>query len=498
MVKQIRPAAVAGSFYPDQPTALAKTIAEMLAKTQRPEINGRVMGLICPHAGYIYSGPVASYAYKIIQGLEFRSVIVIAPCHVEAFPGSAVYPGDAYSTPLGDIDIDRELSEKIAAADKRGSVRLSDMGHRLVRRGGEHSLEVQLPFLKTMLGEFKLVAIVMGTQDKASCEALAEAIFSAARNRSDILIVASSDLSHFHPAGEALRLDSRIVNLIDNYDYRNLLEELEAEKVEACGGGPIITAMLACRKLGADSAKVVKYAHSGEITGDNSGVVGYLAAVLFKKSGGKTYEIEDVDERAANETALGSTQSHPAAAVDFGLTAGDKKALLNLARESIRYALQGEKFVPNSADFAGVLSEKRGAFVTLKIDGHLRGCIGNIIGYRPLYETIADMAVQAAFHDPRFKPLSEQEFAKIKLEISVLTPMINVTDPAEIMVGRDGLFITKGYSSGLLLPQVAVEYGWDRETFLNQTCIKAGLPPGTWKQPGTIIQRFQADIFAED
>jgi len=498
MAKQIRPAAVAGSFYPDQPTALAKTIAEMLAKTQRPEINGRIMGLICPHAGYIYSGPVASYAYKTIQGLEFRSVIVIAPCHVEAFPGSAVYPGDAYSTPLGDIEIDHELSEKIVAADNRGLVRLSDSGHRIVRRGGEHSLEVQLPFLKTMLGEFKLVAIVMGSQDKASCEALAEAIFAAARNRSDILIVASTDLSHFHTAEEARRLDTRIVDLIKTYDYRKLMDELEAEKVEACGGGPIITAMLACRKLGADSAKVVKYAHSGEITGDNSGVVGYLAAVLFKKNSGKIYEIKDEKGRSDRQIAPEPPKTNPASAVDFGLSAAEKTALLNLARESIRSVLQGEKFVPNGADYAGALSEKRGAFVTIKIDGHLRGCIGNIIGYRPLYETIADMAVQAAFHDPRFKPLSEREFAKIKLEISVLTPMINVTDPAEISVGRDGLLITNGHASGLLLPQVAVEYGWDRETFLNQTCLKAGLPPGTWKQPGTIIQRFQADIFAED
>jgi len=249
--------------------------------------------------------------------------------------------------------------------------------------------------------------------------------------------------------------------------------------------------MMAAQKLGANRAQVVHYANSGDITGDSSQVVGYLAAVVFEdKADDKVYEIEDSEDTA-------DVEINKASGVDFGLTATDKKTLLELARKSISDRLKGKETVLNPADYKGVLAEKRGAFVTLTIDGELRGCIGYIRAYMPLYETIAEMAGQAAFHDPRFEPLSPREFEKVELEISVLTPMIQVTDPGEIKVGRDGLYIVKGYASGLLLPQVPVEYNWDRDTFLDQTCLKAGLPPGTWRQKGTEIYKFQADIFRE-
>jgi hypothetical protein len=486
MSTEIRPTAVAGSFYPEQPTALAKTLADMFAKAARPEVTGHIIGLVSPHAGYMYSGPVAAYAYKAVQGLEYRDVIVIAPCHVEAFGGAAVYPGDAYATPLGNVPIDKELSAKIGSFTK--DVKLSEAGHRFVSRGGEHSLEVQLPFLKTMLGDFKLVAIVMGEQSEQTCKDLADAVAKACAGRNDVLIVASSDLSHYHDSKTARRLDTNVSDYIDNYDYAGLLTALDEDKAEACGGGPIAAMMMAAQKLGANKAKVVRYATSGDITGDNSGVVGYLAAVVYnEKSSSKAYEIKESSDVEVN----------PASAVDFGLTSSDKKTLLELARQSIADGLKGKSPELEASKYKGILTEKRGAFVTLTIDGDLRGCIGYIRAVKPLYETIAEMAAQAAFHDPRFTPLTAKEFAKIQVEISVLTPMILVADPGEIQVGRDGLFIVKGYASGLLLPQVAVDYGWDRNTFLDQTCLKAGLPPGTWKQKDTEIYKFQADIFGE-
>jgi MEMO1 family protein len=486
MSKQIRQPAVAGQFYPGQPVTLAKNLAEMFAKADKPEIAGPIFGLIAPHAGYQYSGQVAAYAYKAIQGLDYADVIVISPCHVEAFPGAAVYPGDAYNTPLGDIAIDKELSAKIGAYGK--NIKLSESGHRIVNGRGEHALEVQLPFLKTVLGDFKLVAIVMGEQNDSTCQNLAEAIYQACKGRKDVLIVASSDLSHFHDYKSAKHLDGGVAEYVNHYDYEGLLEALDSEDVEACGGGPIAAMMMAAQKLGANRAQVVRYANSGDVTGDNSQVVGYLAAVIYEgKSEGKVYEIDDSEEVEINS----------ASAVDFGLTASDKKTLLGLARQAIADGLKGKPSKLDSAQFKGVLAEKRGAFVTLTIGGDLRGCIGYIRAYKPLYETIAEMAVQAAFHDPRFEPLSSREFDSVELEISVLTPMIQVTDPGEIKVGRDGLYIVKGYASGLLLPQVATDYNWDRDTFLDQTCLKAGLPPGTWKNKGTEIYKFQADIFGE-
>jgi AmmeMemoRadiSam system protein B/AmmeMemoRadiSam system protein A len=485
MKAEIRLPAAAGSFYPGEPSTLAKTIAGMLAQTEKPSINGDIIGIIVPHAGYVYSGPVAAYAYKAIQGISYSDVIVVAPCHVDAFLGSAVYPGDFYRTPLGDVKIDKELSAELAG--QSDLVNLSQSGHKVAGRG-EHSLEVQLPFLQTMLDDFSLVAVIMGSQDMKSCRALAESIAEVCRGRKNVLLVASSDLSHFHDYKTASGLDNRIVNLVNDYNYDELYAELQNGKVEACGGGPIVAVMMASQMLGANSAKVVKYANSGDVTGDSSSVVGYLAAVISTGGEGKVYELDE----AADE---GTVENNPASAVDFGLSEFEKKKLLDLAYNSIDEALKGGEIAIDSSFRHGVMNEERGAFVTLTIDGNLRGCIGYIKAVKPLCETIAEMAVQAAFNDPRFPALRRAEFDKIEIEISVLTPMSLIESPDDVVVGRDGLYIIRGYNSGLLLPQVPVENNWDREKFLDQTCIKAGLAPGTWKKSGTQIFKFQADIF---
>ncbi len=490
MSEKVREPAVAGAFYPGDPSSLAKMIAGMLAETDRPDVPGDIKALIAPHAGYVYSGPVASHAFKAIQGYDYSDVIVISPCHVEAFGGAAIYSGDAYRTPLGDIGINKELSSRIA--ESSNYVELSEKGHRITARGGEHSLEVELPFLQTVLGEFKLVPIVMGNQDMTTCRGLAESIAGAVKGRDDVLIVASSDLSHFYDYKKAKQLDTRIVELIDDYNYETLHDELQSREVEACGGGPMVVAMLASEMLGANGAKVVDYATSGDISGDSSSVVGYLAAVIYQgKKDDDVYEINFEDEQYNEDI-----DSNPASAVDFGLTDDQKSMLLQLAHDAIESRIHDRILSLDKEKFDGVLQEKRGAFVTLTIDGDLRGCIGYIMAVKPLYETIAEMAVQAAFHDPRFPPLTEPEFGQIDIEISVLTPMIKVDNPdKDIVVGRDGLLLVKGHFSGLLLPQVPVEHNWDRKIFLDQTCLKAGLPPGSWKDPDTEIFRFQADIF---
>lgn len=487
MNKEIREPAVAGAFYPDSPSQLAKMIAEMLAKTQKISVPGEIMGLVAPHAGYVYSGPVAAYAYKAIQGAEYKDVIVISPSHYEAFDGAAVYPGDAYRTPLGDIPVDKELSSKIAS--QSALVQLSERGHRPTFRGGEHSLEVELPFLQTMLSDFRLVAIVMGDQDIQTCRALAESIAQSCGDRDDVLIVASSDLSHFHKYSEAVSLDDKVTKLVGDFDYSNLYNELQTREIEACGGGPIVSAMIACEKMGAASSRVLKYGNSGDITKDSSSVVGYMAAVFYKADKeSEAYEIKDED-------SLGDIEVNPASSVDFGLTDYEKKMLLELAYQPIAAHLEGREPSLDSTLYQGVLAEDRGAFVTLTIDGNLRGCIGYIKAVKPLYKTVAEMAVQAAFYDPRFPPLTKSELKLIDIEISVLTPMTLVNNPQDIVVGRDGLYIIRGYNSGLLLPQVPVENDWDRETFLDQVCLKAGLAPGTWKSKGTQLYKFQADIF---
>jgi len=317
----------------------------------------------------------------------------------------------------------------------------------------------------------------MGTQDLPTCEAVAEAIFRAARGKS-VLVVGSSDLSHFHTYEKARRLDQGVIDLVEKRDYRGLSRELEDGSCEACGGGPVVTAMLYAEKAGARGVKVLKYANSGDVTGDRRQVVGYLSAAFFRT---------DPGEKAAVKKRAG---------IDMGLADDEKQALLQIARASIQAELAGKK--PPAANVQGTLEEKRGAFVSLKKRGHLRGCIGFIEAKKPLARTVEEMAVAAAFQDPRFEPLRREELKDLKLEISVLTPLRRIADVGEIEVGIHGLYIRKGIRAGLLLPQVATEYGWDRDTFLRETCCKAGLGPDAWRDPETEIYRFSADVFGEE
>jgi MEMO1 family protein len=496
MTDQIRKPAVADAFYPANPVALSQMIADFFKKVKKEEMGGEIVAIISPHAGYIYSGQVAAYGYKMLEGHKFETVVIIAPNHVFPFHGASVYNGAFYETPLGKIECDQAVAKKIASYHK--SVYLSDKGHALIRREhrisgmrldshpdtttvGEHSLEVQLPFLQIVLGKFKLVAIIMGDQEYSTCEELGDAVSKALKDK-PALIVASSDLSHFHPYDQAVKLDQVVAGRINSFDPKGLFDDVSKGKCEACGAGPIVATMLAAEELGADKGKVLKYANSGDVTKDKSSVVGYMSAVIYRSGDNPTQE--EKEEKAKK------------VGVDMGLSQKDKEMLLNIARKTIEARVKGQK-PPESKVDSEILKENRGAFVTLEKNGNLRGCIGYIQAIKPLYITIEEMAEQAALHDPRFSPVSEEELNDLHIEISVLTPLKKISDISQIEVGRDGIYIKKGFNSGLLLPQVATEYGWDRETFLEQTCYKAGLPPNAWKEKTCEIYIFSADIFGE-
>jgi MEMO1 family protein len=490
----IRPPAVAGSFYPGSPSDLAKMLAEFFHAAPKPQLAGKPLAIVAPHAGYIYSGAIAAKGYKILEGEDYNTVIVISPSHNEYFRGVSVFGGKAYSTPLGEISIDQELSQRIAEAG--GHIAFSDQGHLRSASRSEHALEVQLPFLQTTLRKFNLVALVMGDQDFATCRALGQAIAKAIGTRDDVLIVASSDLSHFHDHAITVKLDSVIVQDIESFNFQQLSIDLENQKTEACGGGPIIAAMIAAQILGADSAKVTGLGDSGEATGDRASVVGYLSAVIYKGNGEKVYKIIEEEKAPDFEEQTEETQSDHTGAADFGLDPQGRKMLLSIARESIKARLEGKELV-FPATMPDALKLPLGAFVTLQEAGELRGCIGTFHPNSPLYQVVAEMAWQAAFSDYRFRPLTKSEFEAIDIEISVLTPMKRIYDPDSVVVGRDGLYIRQGNNSGVLLPQVAVEQGWDRTTFLDHTCLKAGLPSSSWRSERTELYVFQADIFGE-
>ncbi len=270
-LKGVRKPVIAGTWYPGRPEDLRRMISDFLAKVETGPVPGELKGLIAPHAGYIYSGQVAAYAYKQLEGLSFETVVVVHPSHRLYIDGYALTAAASYETPLGQVPLDEEV---IARLDE-------ELKFTFLRADQEHSLEIQLPFLQFVLGDFKLVPIMMGDQSIGQCQKLASALVKVLDGKK-ALLVASSDLSHFYSYRTAVSLDTVIINHVENYDPEGLAKALAMGKAEACGGGPIVAVMLASRGLGADKAKVLKYANSGDVTGDFGSVVGYMAAVFYR------------------------------------------------------------------------------------------------------------------------------------------------------------------------------------------------------------------------
>jgi len=466
--KNVRESVIAGSWYPGNPSRLTQDIQGYLAQVPEHKLEGELIALIAPHAGYVYSGQVAAHAYKLLQGKHYDIVVIVAPSHRAYFKGASVYPHGGYRTPLGIVPVAEEITE--ALMQQSPLISSIPQAH-----AQEHSLEIQLPFLQVVLGEFRLVPIVMGEQDFRTCEEVSKAVAAVIKGK-NALLIASTDLSHFHPYKEAVGLDQAVLKRVDAFDPEGLSKDLGKGRCEACGGGPVVTVMLAAQARGADQGEVLHYANSGDVTGDRSSVVGYMAGVLYKSA-----------------TAQ-KTHTKKKVGVDLGLNEEEKKTLHEIAHTVIWNKASGKE-VPKFHVKSERLQELRGAFVTINKKGSLRGCIGHIRGVKPLYKSVEEMAAAAAFGDPRFPPVTKKELKDLAIEISVLTPFKQITDVKEIEVGVHGIYMERGYYSGLLLPQVATEYGWDRDTFLEHTCRKAGLPHDAWRDKETKIYIFSADIF---
>jgi hypothetical protein len=478
--QKVRPAGVAGGFYPADPKELTQMIDGLLAQNAVPQVQGPLVALICPHAGYMFTGPVAAACFAQLKGRKYTRVVVIAPSHYENFHFNSIYNGDAYATPLGNVLVDQDFRAKLAKLSS--DIKISDRGHLQVGEHAEHSLEVQLPWLQRTLGDFKLVPIIMGDQDygleRALGRALAKALLAeTVEARAQTLILVSSDLSHYHTYDYANNVDHQTLQAIEEWDYLSLsrnfaMWERGAQTWEACGGGPIVAGMIAAEGLGATHAQILKYANSGDATGDKSRVVGYGAVAITPGSAA------EAKKRA-----------------DFTLTSGEKNALMKIARASVETAVRERKmYLVGSTGFPR-LEEARGAFVTLKEHGDLRGCIGYITPMKSLAETVRDVAAYAALEDSRFTPVTTAELPVLEYEISVMSPLRRVLDIKEIKVGKHGLIMKQGEVEGLLLPQVPVEEHWGRDTFLEETCHKAGLPRQAWKDDDTDIFMFTALVF---
>jgi AmmeMemoRadiSam system protein A len=485
-LRRVKEAAVAGLFYPQDKAALANTVDRLLAGVKPVEGDGRVKnlrGLVVPHAGYEYSGPVAAVGYKQVEGRSFSKVVVMAPSHTALFRGAYVSDVDAYRTPLGTVPVARgaaELAKRPPFSSRLdGRVRRPDWWRQSPQKAPapgedlpdtwEHSLEVQLPFLQRTLGEFTLVPIIFGDVDpKTAARELAGLIDSKT------LVVASSDLSHFEPYETARKLDTSCTEAIVGLDVDRM------EREDACGKFPILALMHVAREKGWKT-KLLDYRNSGDTAGDKSRVVGYAAIAFY-------------DEKAAEDA-----EAAPKAAY----SPEERKFLLDLARKSLVEAAHRRK--PPEVDPAQVgekLKERRACFVTLTIQGNLRGCIGHILPQEALYRAVIDNAQSAALRDPRFKPVGPDELDRIDIEVSVLTvpAPLAYRSPEDLLAklrpGVDGVVLEVGRAGATYLPQVWEQIP-DKEAFMSSLAKKAGLPPNAWKDPRATVLVYQVEAFEE-
>ncbi len=453
----MRPAVFAGGFYDADPVRLAGLVDGYLKNAAAPPAWAKdVRLLICPHAGYIYSGQTAAFAYRMVQGRPPATVVVVGTSHQYPLDGASIYLKGGFETPLGTVPVDEALAARIARA--------SGFSYVAAAHEKEHSVEVQVPFIQRALPGAKIVPIVLGDPTRGNVNALARGLGEALATPG-VLIVASTDLSHYLPKDKANAADARTIDLVKKADGGALADRCARGENVMCGGGGVAAALIALKKLGPPRVEVLSYTDSSAVTGDTSGVVGYLAAA--------------------------ASAGPPAAA--FTLSPDEKNELLRLARRAVRTAIEDNRIVQYETQDPKLLGA-RGAFVTLKKRGDLRGCIGYIEPLFPLYDTVIRTAVYAATQDRRFPPVTREELDDLEYEISVLTTPEKVDGPGRVEVGRHGLVISRGENRGLLLPQVAVECGWDRDTFLSQACVKAGLPPDAWKK-GAEISTFEAIVF---
>ena len=268
-----RACSVCGTFYPAGAEELRQNLREMLEAARPPEIEGTIRGVIGPHAGYVYSGTTAAHAYTLLRGSSYDTVVVVSPSHREYFDGVSVFSGDSYATPLGIVSVDKELRAELLKQSP--IIKSSRSGH-----GEEHAVEVHLPFLQHVLGDFTFLPVVMGDQKREYCFALGEALGSVLKGK-NALLVASTDLSHYYAGDVADRLDAVAIKDVQKFDYENLMLDLEQNRAEACGGGPAVAVMLALHALGVGKMTILHHCNSGDVTGDFSQVVGYLAAVAY-------------------------------------------------------------------------------------------------------------------------------------------------------------------------------------------------------------------------
>lgn len=474
---KIRPAKKAGSWYEGSSKALKKQLDGFFDSAAVEA--AQVRALISPHAGYVFSGGTAAYGFKMLEGSGYKRVIVLAPSHYARFDGGSILDVTHYETPLGRIPLDREACDALLEHEQFTCVPTA--------HSQEHSLELQLPFLQHVLDDgFTLIPIVVSSLPASWYEEMAKLLLPYWDEKT--LVVVSSDFTHFGPnfgyepfrkdiPENLKKLDLGAVERIVALDVKGFNDYVAKTAATICGRKPI-GLLLAMAKMKNMEARLLHYTTSAEMTKDYSNSVSY-ASICFVDSG---KEAESAHDHGVSV-----------------ITKEEEQTLLRLARHTLKTHLATGREPDDLSDFAITpgLKQELGAFVTLTVKGRLRGCIGYLQGIKPLYKAVIDNTISASANDPRFPAVGKKEEPGIDIEISVLTPVVEVKDLNEIVVGRDGLIISQGYRRGTLLPQVPEEYDWDRIEFLEHTCRKAGLPKEAYKDSKTKIEKYSAQVFSE-
>ena len=469
-----REPAVAGTFYPSDPSELRSMLDGFFANAVRSRNLMHVVGIIVPHAGYVFSGQVDASGFRQIDtAAGYENVFVIGPSHYVGFTGAAVYTAGDYRTPLGSVHVNQGIGRALL----KESHLFTD---RTDAQAREHSVEVEIPFLQHLFGpRLSIVPIVMGSDSPQECEAIARVLrpYNNGRN----LFVISSDFSHYPNYADAVRVDSITASAILSNSPSTLAQTLERNDARGipnlatslCGWSAVLTFLSMTSDDPAIHLEKIQYKNSGDSPfGERDRVVGYCAIVANK-------EDDDPPEQG------------------FQLAPEAKHALLAIARETLeRNIREGDIPSIDPLTLPASLKVSCGAFVTLNKNGRLRGCIGRFNPEQPLYVVVQEMTVAAATQDYRFPPVSRSELGDIHMEISVLTPLRKISSADEFDPSKHGIYIRKGSRSGTFLPQVAKETGWTKEQLLGHCAEeKAGIGWDGWRDANLYV--YEAIVFGE-
>ena len=458
---------VAGIFYPAGASEIKASIKHFFdLASSSPQIlpENDLVGIIVPHAGWIYSGQTAAEGFCAISKGDFANVIFIGVDHRSGLNSIGLWPQGSFITPFAKTSVDENLNRLLLK---------SGLQTEPAQHLQEHSLEVILPFFQYLFPKLSAAFISCGSGIENGIrlgQALKECISHC---RGKTLVIVSTDWSHYHDFRRAKALDDAGLASVLKLNTDELLQKCRNNETELCGLIGVIGAIELFKEAGA-TVKLLAQTDSSAASGDRERVVGYAALIL-----------------QGQKSMLKSHKAEENSNMNF------QQEVLQAVRATLEAHLS-QKPIPAFNFTDPRYSEKRGMFVTLKKHGELRGCIGHIIGFEPLGKSLAKIAISSATQDPRFNPVTAAELNDIKIEVSILSPLEDVKDLNEIKIGRDGLLLQLGGRSGVFLPQVPIEWNWNLEEYLFNLCHKAGLPEGAHLDPRAHLQRFSADVFGEE